>query len=260
MVEVTPSLNSSPLPEITLNFYDVFPGSTSESFFSSAGWKHPVTYFVGRNGGGKSRTARLVAQQLQGRYLATDRLAGLMSFSNYGWTSVPEMENYKGIPLGDSERGMAQDFARKSGSAITELYALKDQPEVWLRVAAFLRRALGRVIELRESSGFLDPHIRVGTTEYSLLRDEGHGLRELVVLLTAVYRKDWTLLVVDEPELHLHPSMTRLWLSELERECRESNRRSIVVTHEPAALKTTSFEDLEAIWLFSAGRPSCCGS
>lgn len=179
-----------------------------------------------------------------------------MLYSNYGWTSVPAVEGFRGIPLGVPERDQARAFSQQSGSGIDEMYALKEQPEVWLHVAAFLRRALGRVMELRESAGLLDPYIRVGNVEYSLLREEGHGLRELVILLTAVYRQDWQMLVVDEPELHLHPSMTRLWLSELERVCRTSNRRAVIVTHEPSLLKPTTAEDLAAVWLFAPGRRS----
>lgn len=243
------------LPELTLTFQDVFRDGGYEPFFATTGWTHPVSYFVGRNGSGKSRTAKAIADRLSGSYLSTDRLAGLMNFSNYGWTAVPEMASYKGIPLGESERSLATRFAQQ-GSGVGELYALKDQPEVWLRVAAFLRRALGRVVELRESAGFLDPYVRVGSAEYSLLREEGHGLRELVLLLTAVYREDWSLLIVDEPELHLHPSMARLWLSELERECRSRNARAIVVTHEPTMLKPATASDLGAVWYFSTGKPS----
>lgn len=246
------------LPDVVLTSAEVFPegGDSSETFFMAEGWQHPVSYFVGRNGSGKSRVAKLVTSRTGGRLLSTDRLAGLMVYSNYGWTSVPALEGFKGIPLGDQERNQARSFSQQSGSGIDEMYALKEQPEVWLRVAAFLRRALGRIIELRENAGRLDPYIMVDNVEYSLLRDEGHGLRELVILLTAVYREDWQLLVVDEPELHLHPSLTRLWLSELERVCRSSNRRSVVVTHEPSMVKPATAADLQALWLFSPGRPS----
>ena len=138
--------------------------------------------------------------------------------------------------------------------AVEEVYALREQPEVWLRVAAFVRRALGRMVELRERDGFLDPYMRMGDHEYSLLRDEGHGLRELVILLTAVYRKDWSLLVVDEPELHLHPSMARLWTAELVRECRTGGRHAIVVTHQPELIEPKSYDGLSAVWSFAAGR------
>jgi hypothetical protein len=174
-----------------------------------------------------------------------------MSFVTYGWGSVPG--DYRGVPISEQDRQHMNAVTRGIGSATEELYALKEQPEVWLRVAAFLRGALGRSVELRESAGFLDPYVRVGDVEYSLLRDEGHGLRELVVLLAATYRKDWPLLVVDEPELHLHPSMARIWLAELNRECSASGRCAIVVTHQPSLVKPQSAEDLKAIWLFAAG-------
>ncbi|MFJ3400532.1 ATP-dependent nuclease [Streptomyces microflavus] len=218
-------------------------------------WSIPVTFFVGRNGSGKSKAAHAIAQrrEYEVRILSTDRLAGIMSYSVRPWGSEPgEM---KGVPIGDKERKQMRQLSPNSGMGNEELYALKEQPEVWLRVAAFLRRALGRSIELRENSGFLDPYVRVGAVEYSLLREEGHGLRELVILLAAVYRQDWKILIVDEPELHLHPSMARLWVTELSAECARSGRRAIVVTHEPTLLKPKSTDDLAAIWHFAANQP-----
>jgi len=244
----------SPLPGVTLTFSDVFQGdSSAETFFSNSGWNHPVSFFVGRNGSGKSRAAKLVADKLGGRRLSTDRLSGLTKYRGWGWTSAPDPDGFPGVPLGDSERNNARQISREHGTGIEEMYTLKEQPEVWLRVAAFIRRALGRVVVLKEKSGFLDPHIRQGSVEYSLLREEGHGLRELLVLLTAVYRSDWQLLVVDEPELHLHPSMVRLWLGELVRECKAENRRAVVVTHEPSLVRPKTASDLDAIYYFSAG-------
>jgi len=181
-----------------------------------------------------------------------------MNTLNYGWTMTPDMQKFKGVPIGDSEREQARQFGRDAGSAIDEVYALREEPDVWLRVAAFVQRALGRSIELRETAGFIDPYVRIGDSEYSLLRDEGHGLRELVVLLTATYRQDWTLLIVDEPELHLHPSMVRTWLGELEKVCSKSDRRAIIVTHEPSLVRPRSAEDLNSLWHFATGRSPQC--
>jgi len=59
---------------------------------------------------------------------------------------------------------------------------------------------------------------------------------------------------VDEPELHLHPSMARLWITELSAECERTGRRAIIVTHEPTLLKPKSAHDLAAIWYFSVSR------
>ncbi|MGE2767139.1 AAA family ATPase [Rhodococcus sp. 1.20] len=243
------------LPTVSLTTADVYPSDTSgDRYLHIDSWTHPVTYFVGRNGSGKSRTARAVAQRCGGRLLSTDRLVGIMAFQNYGWGAIPS--GYKGVPLGDldGQRIHMENAIREAGTAAEELSILREQPEVALRVAAFLQRALGRTIELRESAGYLDPYVRIGNTEYSLLRDEGHGLRELVVLLSAAYRSDYGLTVVDEPELHLHPSLARLWISELRAECEKTGRRAIVVTHDPSLLRPMTFDDLSTIWHFQPGR------
>jgi hypothetical protein len=178
-----------PLPPVRLGVYDVFPprpGRPNNPYITVEDWSVPVMYFVGRNGSGKSRTARKIAETLNGRLLPTDRLSSLMSFTTYPWGSIPT--SYKGAPLSEQERNQLSRMAVGLRGATEELYALREQPDVWLRVAAFLRRTLGRDVELRESAGYLDPYVRIGDLEYSLLRDEGHGLRELVVLLAVMPR------------------------------------------------------------------------
>lgn len=247
MTNVEPTI----LQPVELSYGQVFgPVATNNdpdrAYIQIAGWVHPILYFVGRNGSGKSRTAKLIAQTCNGRYLSADRLTGLMAFQNYTWGAAPT--EYKGVPL-DQDRQIER-ISRQSGVATEELYSLRGQPEVALRVAAFVRKVTGLTIDLRETAGFLDPYVRTGSEEYSLLRDEGHGLKELIVLLAAAYRSDWPLLVIDEPELHLHPSITRLWLAELDRELTESGRRAIVVTHEPSLVRPAAASDLDSLWLF----------
>lgn len=248
------SADARPRPIFSVPWTSVFPGSANDGpFFEMDGFDGPITYFVGRNGSGKSRTARAIANQLpNARMLSTDRLVGLMDFNNYPWG--PEVKDSKGIPLDADSRSQVRNRSKQSGVANDELYALREQGDVWLRVAAFIRKALGRVVELRESSGYLDPYVRIGEIEYSLMREEGHGLREVVVLLAAIYREDWETLIVDEPELHLHPSLARLWLTEVERECVSTSRRAIVVTHQPALIKPSTAEDLRSVWVFQRAK------
>jgi hypothetical protein len=243
-----------PAPAFRFTKREVFgPNETDEAFIELS-LHYPVTYFVGRNGSGKSRTARLIGSAGRSRFLSTDRLSGLVMFQSTGYTSFFDPQQQRGIPLGPQEQAQMQQFARQWGTATDELYAMRDDPSVAIRVAAFLRRALGRTVDLREHSGFLEPFVRHGNVEYSLIKDEGHGLREIVTLLAATYRKDWQLLVVDEPELHLHPSLARLWLAELQSECGRSGRQSVVVTHEPTLIRPRNRSDLGAIVLFAPGR------
>lgn len=209
-----------------------------------------VSYFVGRNGSGKSKTARAIASALGGKYLSTDRLMGIMAVDNYGWGSIPSV--YKGAPL-DDNREYITERSSQDGMATAVLLGLREDPVVGLKVAAFIKRALGRTMLFRESAGFFDPYVAVNGVEYSLLRDEGHGLRELTILLAAIYSTDWTTLVVDEPELHLHPALAQLVISELNRECEQRQVHAVVVTHEPTMVRPTSADELEYIWLFQAG-------
>ncbi|MEU4089456.1 AAA family ATPase [Streptomyces aureus] len=252
---MTQSPNS--LPPIRIDRLEVFPkqpaGQSTGPYIEISEWIHPVTFFVGRNGSGKSRTAKTLTRKVIGsRLLDTDRLVNLMSFNVFSWGAYPT--DFKGVPLGESDRTQMKQIQAGSHFASGELYSLREQPDVWLKVAAFLKRTLGRTIQLRESSGYLDPYVLIGGVEYSLLRDEGHGLRELVILLAAAYRDDWNLLMVDEPELHLHPSMARLWLAELRKECIERDKRALIVTHEPSLLRVRDAGDLGAIWYFQAGQ------
>jgi hypothetical protein len=250
------------LPELNLTRGHIFGevDRPEETFIHLKDWDKPVTFFVGRNGSGKTRAATTIAASVGAKRLATDRLIGLMVFQNYGYTSTPNIEGFRGAPLGANERQNSAQLSGQFGTAIDDMYALREQPEVWLRVAAFVRRVLGRHIELRETAGYLDPFVRIDRSSYSLLREEGHGLRELVVLLTAVYRSDWRYLVIDEPELHLHPAMARLWLSELQTECAATDRNAFVITHEPNLLQPTSADDLESIWFFAPkAAPQCVG-
>ncbi|MFF2371826.1 AAA family ATPase [Agromyces sp. NPDC058110] len=229
----------------------VFGSGQEEVFVDYEPSPGKVTYFVGRNGSGKSRVARALAQGFGGRYLSTDRLMGIMSVTQWAWGAAPS--DYKGPPIGDN-RSLVENISREHGMATDTLLSLREDPVVGLKVAAFLRKSLGRTIEFRESAGFFDPYVRLGGTEYSLLRDEGHGLRELTILLAAVYSTDWTTLVVDEPELHLHPALAQLWISELNRECEERGVHAIVVTHEPSMIRPISVSDLDYVWLFQPGQ------
>lgn len=237
-----------------LTTVDVFGGHVQpvSLFLDYAPTPGNVSYFVGRNGSGKSKAAKALSRRYDGNYLATDRLIGIMAVDNYGWGSIPN--EYQGPPLSKTARQGIDSQSRAHGVGTEYLLRLREDPVVGLKVSAFMRKALGRVIDFRENAGFFDPYIRLNGVEYSLLRDEGHGLRELTLLLAAIYSDKWTMLVVDEPELHLHPALAQLWIAELNRECIERGAHAIVVTHEPTLLRPKSADDLKHIWLFRPGQ------
>jgi hypothetical protein len=234
-MQTTRATIMTPLQTVKLSRQNIYPQIPSSEIWMEIEWKYPIQFFVGRNGSRKTRTATALAQEARSqgiptRFLSTDRLAGLMFFNATQVGSIPLPQHMKGTALGESEEKQAKDHSLTQGTAHDALITMREFPDVALRLEALLRRAFGRRIRLVEASGFVDPMIEHDGETYSLLRDEGHGLRELVILLINVYRPDWNLLVIDEPELHLHPSLTRLCLTELENECAATNRHAVLVT------------------------------
>lgn len=247
-----------PLPDPpTLSWRSVFGADSSPDHYLSAfALVEPVTFFVGPNGSGKSRTTNSLIRDWGGhraRHLSTDRLAGLMGFTHYGWMSVPSQQA-RGLPVGGTEEEQTRALSYQHGIISDAFYVLRERPDILLRVSALLARVFGRVLNLTEQAGFINPTITTHDSSYSLLNEEGHGLRELVALLTFTYFDDRPILVVDEPELHLHPSLARFWLEELKRELVTSGRRALIVTHEPRLIRPKGVRDLAAIYLFREGQ------
>ena len=260
-------MTSLPETPVVLTWQTVFGQGSGEIYLTLDDWTAPVQFFVGRNGSGKSRAALQVVQAIRHelsshwpgqqrpivRYLRPDRMIAFQTMGHFGGGFHGPSQRFQGVPLDPAGAEAGKQLADTQGMASDTFYALREWPNVGVRVAASLSAWFGRDIELPQVSGFLDPVIRFNESKYSLLNEEGHGLRELIALLVAVYRPDWRVLVVDEPELHLHPSLTRLWYSELDAMCRDTGRRAIIVTHEPRLIAPVNLIDLRSIWLFSPG-------
>jgi hypothetical protein len=244
------------IPPVSCSWNDVFDNmyEESEPYIEINDWSAPVQVFVGRNGSGKTRTAQALLRQLKGsvatHYLSSDRLFGLSTAGHYGGNLMGPSGEFAGVALSPDARQAARRLGDEWGYAAEALLSLHDNPEARIRLAAAIQEALGRRIDFTSRNGLIDPIVIFESLTYPLLRSEGHGLKELVILLAAIYRPDWSLLVVDEPEVNLHPSLTRLWMNLLRDECQTSRRKAVVITHEPRLVDPQSCADLEGIWLF----------
>jgi AAA domain, putative AbiEii toxin, Type IV TA system len=252
------------LPPICCSYQQVFGMENDMTFIQIDSWEPLVQFFVGLNGSGKSKTALAIKRQLQQldqnlnvRYLRSDRLLSFYYIGHYGGNFFGPSGDSKGLPLDPEGMNAGRMLNESHGMASDAFYILRENPELRLKITALIRKVYGRDLRLPEITGLLDPRIVLDGAEYSLLRDEGHGLQELLVLLASIYLKEWDLLIIDEPELHLHPAASALLINELREECERSGRRAIVVTHEPRLIKPQKIADLTAIWMFRpAIRPS----
>ena len=179
----------------------------------------PINYLVGPNGSGKSRFALELLRQLKSRangvrFLSTDRLREMANPGTLG--------TYWGDSLQAGYAKTHFDVLRKAGtegSGIDTVLLLEDRMDLRIRIEATLSHLFGRNVILEWDSGNLVPKAarREGGESYRLDRDECHGIKELFVLLTHLYDHRHGYLIIDEPELNLHPQYQAFFMQEVAR-------------------------------------------
>ena len=214
-----------------------------------------INFLVGPNGSGKSQFARALEGQLRGaRMLGTDRLSGM--------EQVRLLDRIIGVgdPFGAGfakNRFGSLKQAGGAGSGIDVFVLLEERMDLLIQVESTLSHLFSREIILEWDSGNLIAKVRrLGTSDsYRLDREECHGIKELIVLLTHLYDQRNRYLIIDEPELNLHPQYQAFFLQEVRKIAGNPNadpNKKVVflITHSPFILGLRSTEDLKSIISF----------
>ena len=217
-----------------------------------------LNFLVGPNGSGKSRFAKALLPHLPGaRLLNTDRLMGM--------SGGEVLKNWLGDPF---QTGYAKNHfshlknSGNMGSGLDTIILLEERLDLRIQVEATLSHLFDRQITLAWDSGHLIANASLGTsgTGYRLDQDECHGIKELLVLLTHLYNDQNQALIIDEPELNLHPQYQAFFMQEVRRlagdPLNEPGKKIIfLVTHSPFILDFHSVEDVKSV--ISFGRDHC---
>ena len=221
-----------------------------------------LNYLVGPNGGGKTRFAEAVRPQLHiaqllPRYLSAERLMGFERHSQAFGFGTPLSQ---GLNIGEFSH--LQLFGEQQGLSADALIILKQRLNVRIKVETFLSSIIGRRIRLAEEGGFLNPKVRriIGGEEYSLKQAECHGLKELTSLLAFLYDDKYNCLIIDEPELHLHPQFQSFLVQEARRMSGDPRKNPakkcfFFITHSPYFLDFRTVDELRDCILFQPQKP-----
>ena len=174
-----------------------------------------VNLIVGPNGAGKT----LLAEQLAAQFEASGRRVYYLR----------------------SERGAKDDVYE----------FLKANPQVREKIEEILSGMFGKFIRFEElENGQLYPIVvnKSRNVEYGLKDGECHGLQEIILLLTTLYSADCDCLILDEPELHLHPQLQMSFMNEIRRMSRlYPTRMYMIITHSPFFIDLRSPEDFTGV-------------
>jgi ABC-type branched-subunit amino acid transport system ATPase component len=219
-----------------------------------------LTTFVGPNGSGKTQVMRHLKDKFTAqhtgdrkiRYLSGGRLAHLENYrSNYdGQRGQPRYENAE---FGGKS---CRENRHKAETAFGDFHTLSVRPDLQIKVAERLRCLFKRDIYLDWDAGSLKvtfSRIDANLSPYSSAR-EASGLLQLVVILAALYDDEVGALLLDEPELSLHPQLQAFLLREIQSAAGDplGSQKKIVVlaTHSTSFIDIRHPEDLARIVFF----------
>ena len=178
-----------------------------------------LTVILGPNGAGKTQLMRGMKQSLD-QFIAGKKV----SFVSAG--RIGTLENYRsdfdghrgGNPIyEEANYGSRNDQKRRHQTETLNgaFQTLAARPDILIKVKERLRKLFKRTIEIRWDAGIIKVFFSHGdSTAYSSGR-EASGLLHLVGLLAVIYDDEVGALLLDEPEVSLHPQLQAFLLQEI---------------------------------------------
>jgi len=229
--------------------------------FKKGSWSS-INLIVGSNGTGKSLLAdqfknQLVNQGLKVRLLNAERLAG---FEKMDYNYFQNSQLHQGINISNFEQ--IKQAGNNYGLSTSAFVILKERLDIRIKIEALLSDIFKKSIRLIEEGGFLKPMIQniSGGDEYGLKESECHGLKELLTLLTFIYDISNNCLILDEPELHLHPQFQSFLLNEIRAIAGNpltdpTKKLFFIITHSPYFLDLRSIDEFKSVLVAHHGVP-----
>ena len=224
-----------------------------------------ITTLIGPNGSGKTRALRSIQKALRGRGAE----AVHVRFLPAGRTGP--VERYRaatdspgvGSNAGEAFYGHISYRSRwhEIESVVGDVMNLDQRPDLRIKVETRLQQLFERSIDFQWSQEGLAMSFTAmsGNARYHSGL-EASGITQLVSLLAAIYDDKIKTLIVDEPEISLHPQLQAFILEEMELVAGDwadrSKKRILISTHSPSFLPLRSLADLPSI-VFFGGDADC---
>jgi hypothetical protein len=240
--EITINLKSANIPEAVNSNIKVYSG---------------ITTFLGPNGAGKTQLLRALKSPLHGlsngkkvRYISAGRLGPMENYrSDFdGQRGTP---NFDGASFGDKG---AMVRRHQMESILGDFATLSVRTDVLIKVQERLRKLFKRDIIVDWDDGRLKVFFaridQPSTTNYSSAR-EASGLLHLAAILASLYDDEIGCLLIDEPEVSLHPQLQSFLLNEITKVAGPNTERGkklvFLSTHSTEFIEVSTVKDLASI-------------
>jgi len=206
-----------------------------------------LTTFVGTNASGKTQTLKALRDNLKRnigtekvRYLSSNRIGTMEQYrSKTDQYSHYTAENYS---LGNQK---AKSVRHQIETASGDFFTLDDRRDVYIKVAERLSILFGRQIFIRWDAGEMKAFFgKTGSDKEYSVAVEASGLVNVISILAALFDEAIEVLLIDEPEVSLHPQLQSYLLREMKNASVKYKKTIIISTHSAEMIDLHSAEDL----------------
>jgi energy-coupling factor transporter ATP-binding protein EcfA2 len=232
--------------------------SHNESFQRTLIIRSGLTVLIGPNGSGKTHYLRAIKSSLlphipgkKVRFVSAGRMGSLETFR-----SDTDGHRSGRLRFEEANFGSKADVARRHNIETLngDFQTLSERADILVKVQERLRKLFKRDLIIEWDGGILKvvfARLDNDTQPYSSGR-EASGLLHLVGILSALYDDEVGALLLDEPEVSLHPQLQAFLLNEIVEASghpTEGGYKKIIImaTHSTEMLKISKSEDLASL-------------
>lgn len=206
-----------------------------------------ITTFVGTNASGKTQTLKALRDTMRSdksfvykvRYLSSNRIGTMEPFRSKTDAYSHDINHFD---FGGQE---TKSIRKQIETATGDFFSMDDRKDIFIKVSERLSELFNRHIYIRWNAGNMQVYFEKTNSEHEYsVALEASGLVNIISILAALFDEEVEVLLIDEPEVSLHPQLQSYLLREMKNATNKFNKTIIISTHSSEMIELNKPSDL----------------